>query len=62
VHAVVVRRDQGLESVAVSTARRFENLPVALPGRLEVVVDASKANAGLSGTWGSVCKNHRAPE
>ena len=45
-----MRRDQGLESVTVSTPRRFENLPVALPGRIEVVVDASKANAPLCDT------------
>jgi hypothetical protein len=46
VHPVVVRRDQGLESVAVSPASRIENLSFALAGPVEVVVDAPEANPG----------------
>ena len=42
VHAVVVRRDQGLERFTVAPASCFENLPVAAPGRIEVVVDAER--------------------
>ncbi len=44
VYPVVVRRDQELESVAVAAASRLENLPVAIAGPVEVVVDVPEAN------------------
>jgi hypothetical protein len=46
VDAVVVRADQDFESLTVATAGCFENLFVAIPGRIEVVVDLRKATRG----------------
>jgi len=37
-----VRRYQDLESVAISPASRLENLPFAIAGPVEVVVDAPR--------------------
>ena len=42
-HTVIVRCDQGLESVDVSRGAAFENVPVDIPGLVAVVVDAKKA-------------------
>jgi hypothetical protein len=56
VHTVIVRCDEGLESVAVSRTRRGKNVPVDIPGRVTMVVDAKKAippypNGDLQPLW-----------